>query len=206
MNSPRSRTRWALGIGVLLVVACVAAVIGVRAVGGDGDPLSRAVGGLVPSARPAFPAVDTAALDPRRRAIIEAVHREYDANAPATTFSEGVDEPWCADFVSAVMRESGVPLRNPNSGSWRIPGVATLTDYLRDSGRWRGVQYRPQPGDIVVYDHPSPWGQHTNIVVAVDGDRVSTVGGNQPPDGITLHTADLGDDEGVQGFGVPAAG
>ncbi len=72
-----------------------------------------------------------------RSRIVDIVHSEYDRNAAGTTYSEGVDESWCADFVSTVMRKAGVPFDNPNSGSWRIPGVATLTDYLHASGRWR---------------------------------------------------------------------
>ncbi|MGC4934914.1 CHAP domain-containing protein [Gordonia sp. DT30] len=197
--------RGAIVIGVVLIVACVSAVVGMRALGGGGDPLSRAVGGLVPSARPSFPAVDTTGLSPQRRRIIDVVRAQYARNAPGTTYSGGAEEPWCADFVSTVMRESGVPLNNPNSGSWRIPGVATLTDYLHSSGRWRGPAHHPQPGDIVVYDKPSPLGQHTNIVVSVDGDQVRTVGGNEA-DGITLRTAALATDPGLQGFGMPGAG
>ncbi|UZF54259.1 CHAP domain-containing protein [Gordonia polyisoprenivorans] len=198
------RTRAAWVIALVVIAACTATVIGVRAYRHDDDAVSRAVNGMTGRARPPFPVVDTTTMTASGARIIESVRAEYARNASGTTYSGGVDEPWCADFVSTVMHESGVPLDNPNSGSWRIPGVATLTDYLHSSGRWRGPGHRPQPGDIVIYDKPSPWGQHTNIVVAVNGDEVTTVGGNQPPDGVTLHTADLAADPGPQGFGVPA--
>jgi hypothetical protein len=42
---------------------------------------------------------------------------------PPEVFSEGTAEPWCADFVSWVMYQAGFSLDNPDSGSWRIPGV-----------------------------------------------------------------------------------
>ncbi|SLD27906.1 Uncharacterised protein [Mycobacteroides abscessus subsp. massiliense] len=56
------------------------------------------------------------------------------------------------------MRASGKPFSNPNSGHWRIPGVLTLTAYLRDEGRYETPGYAPEPGDMVLYDKPSPKG------------------------------------------------
>ncbi len=201
--APRRR-RWPWFVAVVVVVVIAAgAVVGVRVASGDDDPLSRAAAKAgVGSSRQAFPAVDTSGVDPVRTRIVDVVHSEYDRNAPGTTYSEGVDESWCADFVSTVMRKAGVPFDNPNSGSWRIPGVATLTDYLHASGRWRPASRVPDPGDIVLYDKPSHFRQHTNIVVARDGNRVTTVGGAEAQ-GITVDHFDLRTVEGVQGYGVP---
>ncbi len=137
----------------------------------------------------------------QRARVVDVVREQYEHNPAGTTYSQGVTEPWCADFVSWTMREAGVPLRNPNSGSWRIPGVATLTDHLRDTGRLRPATYRPTPGDIVLYDKPSPMGQHTNVVVAVAGDEITTVGGKER-DGVTLRTYRQGSDPGIIGYGV----
>lgn len=191
------------GVTVVALLAVTGVVLGVRAAQGQSDPISRTLQ-QVTGARPAFPSIDTAALSPQRRAIIDTVRRLYAANPAGTTFSEGADQSWCADFVSTVMRDSGVPLVNPNSGSWRIPGVATLTDYLHDSGRWRSAQRTPQPGDIVLYDKPNHYGQHTNIVIARHGDDLVTVGGAEAQ-GVTLATANLATAVGIQGYGVPAA-
>ena len=51
----------------------------------------------------------------------------------------GVEEPWCADFVSWIMREAGLPLSNPNSGHWRIPGVYTWQEYYQSQSRFQEV-------------------------------------------------------------------
>lgn len=199
----RRRRRWAWVFATLVVVVAIAGVIGVRAVSAQDDPVSRLVAEAgVGSARQTFPATDTSGLSPVRARIVDVVHAEYDRNAPGTVYSDGVDESWCADFVSTVMRKADVPFDNPNSGSWRIPGVATLTDYLHSSGRWRAASHLPEPGDIVLYDAPSHFRQHTNIVVATDGTAVTTVGGAEAQ-GITVAHFDLRTVEGVQGYGVP---
>ncbi|NMD57523.1 MULTISPECIES: CHAP domain-containing protein [Tsukamurella] len=149
-----------------------------------------------------FPAVETTGLDPARVRILENVRREFDANRPGTHYSEGVDEPWCADFVSTVLRDSGLPLRNPNSGTWRIPGVYTLTEYFQSQGRFRGPEHVPTAGDVALYAPGHPLGQHTNFVVAVADGTVSTVGGNQPG-GVSAYTFRHSDSSGVVGYGVP---
>jgi hypothetical protein len=148
-----------------------------------------------------FPTVDVTGLSPVRQRIIATLRTEFAANRPGRAFSGGVSEPWCADFVSAVLHEAGVPLRNPNSGSWRIPGVATLTDYFRSAGRLRPSSYSPRPGDVVLYEPPNALGQHTDFVVAVNGDTVTTVGGNQH-DGISALSFSRTETAGLAGYGV----
>lgn len=149
-----------------------------------------------------FPAVDTAGLSAERVKIIDNLRTEFAGNRPGTDFSEGVTEPWCADFVSTVLRDSGVPLRNPNSGSWRIPGVETLTEYFREQGGFRPADHVPTAGDVVLYSPEHALRQHTNFVVAVSGDTVTTVGGNQPG-GISALTYQRSDTRGIVGYGVP---
>lgn len=63
-------------------------------------------------------------------------------------------EPWCADFVSWVYKEAGHPLKNPNSGSWRIPGTYTLREYYEAQGAFRPADsgYEPQLGDVAIYE------------------------------------------------------
>ncbi|KXP13125.1 cysteine, histidine-dependent amidohydrolase/peptidase [Tsukamurella pulmonis] len=150
-----------------------------------------------------YPAVDMTGLDPARVRILENVRREFDANRPGTYFSEGVEEPWCADFVSTVLRDSDLALHNPNSGTWRIPGVYTLTEYFQREGRLRPADHRPTPGDVVLYapEHPA-MRQHTNFVVAVSGDEVTTVGGNQEG-GISAWHYRLPETFGIVGYGIP---
>lgn len=134
-----------------------------------------------------FPAVATD-LRTRQRSILTVARTEWQTPGAPTKYSQGVSEDWCADFVSWVLREAGHPMSNPNSGSWRIPGVLTLQSYLAKAGRFRpvGDGYRPQPGDIVIYNG-GDFGQHTNLVISTSGNRITTVGGNQNA-GIGVHT------------------
>lgn len=128
-----------------------------------------------------FPIIDEAELSAEQQKVIEILQREYELQPSGAKYSEGVSEPWCADFVSWVYNEAGVPLRNPNSGSWRIPGTYTLREYYESAGRFVGSQeqYEPKIGDVMLYDNPSSFGQHTNIVIAYDGNTVTTIGGNE---------------------------
>ncbi|MEU5843191.1 CHAP domain-containing protein [Rhodococcus sp. NPDC047139] len=151
-----------------------------------------------------FPEIDTAALSPTQVRIVELLEKQHQEQHPGTHYSEGVREPWCADFVSWIMREAGVPLSNPHSGHWRIPGVYTLQEYYEQTERYEpaGSGYRPAVGDVVLYHNRMGLGQreHTNIVVSVDGDSAITVGGNEMGR-IRVHELDLSGDDAVVGFG-----
>ncbi|MFD4294560.1 CHAP domain-containing protein [Rhodococcus sp. NPDC058505] len=150
----------------------------------------------------AFPDIDRAALSAEQARVVDLLAAEHDAQRPGTFYAEGVTEPWCADFVSWIMREAGMPLSNPNSGHWRIPGVYTLQEYYESQGRFEAAEagYRPVVGDVVLYDNTSWVGQHTNIVVAVDGGTATTVGGNEMGR-IRVHRIDWASDSAVVGFG-----
>ena len=147
-----------------------------------------------------FPDVDRTALSAGRLRVVDLLREQVEHPQPGTFYSEGVDEPWCADFVSWVMNEAGQPFVNPNSGYWRIPGVYTLQEYFASVGRFEPAGYHPQPGDVVLYDEPSELGLHANVVVAVNGSTLTTVGGNQPG-GITVRTFETGPDAALLGFG-----
>ncbi|AOW92123.1 hypothetical protein BFN03_03815 [Rhodococcus sp. WMMA185] len=149
-----------------------------------------------------FPDVDRTALTTTQAQIVDLLETEHTAQRPGTFYSDGVREPWCANFVSWIMREAGDPLSNPHSGSWRIPGVYTLREYYESEGRYEpiGNGYRPKTGDVVLYDNEFRLGQHTNFVVTVDGDTATTVGGNERGK-IRVHHLDWQSDRAVIGFG-----
>ncbi|MGW4716975.1 CHAP domain-containing protein [Nocardia sp. NPDC004260] len=149
-----------------------------------------------------FPALDRSALDAAQAGIVAVAEHEFADPGAGTKYAEGAEEAWCADFVSWVLREAGVPLANPNSGSWRIPGVYTLREYYESVGRFvpSGSNYRPRTGDVLLYGEPSPFGQHTNIVLRVEGGQVTTIGGNEYGE-VRIHRFVLGDMTGVVGFG-----
>lgn len=149
-----------------------------------------------------FPEIDRTHLSAHQARVVDILEREYHANPPGTHYSEGVEQAWCANFVSWVMREAGTPLANPHSGHWRIPGVYTLREYYQSVNRFEpaGRTYVPDVGDTVIYDNTSWTGQHTNFVVAVDGEVLTTVGGNEFGR-IRVHTVNLDRDSAVVGFG-----
>ncbi|MGV0811255.1 CHAP domain-containing protein [Mycolicibacterium boenickei] len=160
---------------------------------------------LLPGKPVPFPSVDHAALSPTQSRIVDVLQAQYEAQPGGSHFSEGIEEPWCADFVSWVLNEAGQPLSNPNSGHWRIPGVYTLQEYYQANGRFTEPDgYRPHTGDVVLYAEGSPLGLHTNFVVTSDGDAITTVGGNEEG-GIRVHTLDDADLAGVLGYGRLAA-
>lgn len=191
-GSTRSRRRFGRWLGA------VAAVIAVVAAG----VLWVAPDRYLPWDTTEFPSVDKTALSAPQVRILELLEAEHQRQRPGTFYSEDVEEPWCANFVSWIMREAGRPLSNPHSGHWRIPGVYTLQEYYESQGRFMpiGEGYRPTVGDVVLYDNSSWVGQHTNFVVAVDGDTATTVGGNEFGR-IRVHTLDWSDDSAVVGFG-----
>ena len=76
----------------------------------------------------------------------------------------------------------------------------TLTDYLHSEGRWESPDYSPLPGDMVLYDKPSPKGQHVNIVLVNDNGTLTTVGGGEGIN-VGLSTYKIADDPGIRGFG-----
>ena len=131
------------------------------------------------------------------------LEREYELNPDGTKYSEGIKEPWCADFVSWVYKEADVPLENPNSGYWRIPGTYTLREYYEQTGRFRSPDsnYTPKFGDTMLYDNPSTFGQHVNIVIQNNNGIITTIGGNEPG-GIRIVTHEVGDTSGFVGYGV----
>lgn len=53
-----------------------------------------------------FPDVDTSALTPEQAAVVDLTRAEHERQRPGTFYSEGVEEAWCANFVSWIMREA----------------------------------------------------------------------------------------------------
>ncbi|MGB2718276.1 MAG: CHAP domain-containing protein, partial [Rhodococcus sp. (in: high G+C Gram-positive bacteria)] len=157
-TTARTRRRWPVWLA-----ACTAVVV--LAVAGV---LWLAPSRYLPWDTEAFPEVNAGELTTDQARVVELLRTEHELQRPGTFYAEGIDEAWCADFVSWIMKEAGLPLSNPNSGSWRIPGVYTLQEYYQEQGRYEAVgDYTPSVGDVVLYDNTSWAGQHTNVIVAV---------------------------------------
>lgn len=136
-----------------------------------------------------FPNVDINHLSRKQVKIIKLARTQY-AKHPISydravlTYSQGHKQAWCADFVSWIMLQAGAPYSNPNSGSWRIPGVYTLQQYYQSQHRYGSVgSYKPQPGDVAFYIGSKDFGLttsgHVALVIKVNGNTMTTVGGNE---------------------------
>lgn len=156
---------------------------------------------VAPTTEP-FPSIDESSLNEQQRKIVALLRQEYAAQPDGTKYAEGAIEPWCADFVSWIMKEAKVPLKNPNTGSWRIPGTYTLREYYESVGKFVGryQRYQPEVGDVIMYDNPSPFGQHTNIVIKNEQGIVTTVGGNEAGK-IRIQVHNDSRDKGLVGYG-----
>jgi len=150
----------------------------------------------------AFPDINTDGLSDIQKEIVEILKKEYVAQPSGLKYS-GVSEPWCADFVSWVLYTADEPLINPNTDSWRIPGTKTLRTFYEVNQRFESAEsdYTPQVGDVVLYDNPSPYGQHANFVLRYDNGQLTTIGGNEPG-GIRISTHDIRNDPGFLGYGL----
>ncbi|MFC8046677.1 CHAP domain-containing protein [Nocardia sp. NPDC057353] len=184
--------------GLLTLGLAVAVVLGARWCAGDAGDTAIAGERLT-----TFPVLDRAALDPTQAAIATAAEREFAAPGPGTKYADGIAEPWCADFVSWVMRAAGVPYANPNSGSWRIPGVYTLKEYYEAEGRFAPIAEAPPPkaGDVLLYHKKSAFGEHVNLVLAARDGVVTTIGGNEFGE-IRIHRFALAEVRNVLGVGL----
>jgi hypothetical protein len=82
------------------------------------------------------------------------------------------NEAWCATFVVAMLARQGINIGSANTASSR-----TMLAEAQQNG-W-GIRMRDlRPGDIVHRQRGSGWQGHVGIVVAVDGDYITTVEGN----------------------------
>jgi hypothetical protein len=128
-----------------------------------------------------FPSIDGSSLGQTQMKILSLVKQEFAAKPAYEKYSEGAQESWCADYVSWIMKQAGVPFKNPNSGSWRIPGTYTLHDYYVGIGKFKDASsgYEPKLGDVAIYRNSPVFGDHTNIVLKNEGGVLTTIGGNE---------------------------
>lgn len=149
-----------------------------------------------------FPEVDTASLNDTQKKIIELLKTEYDTQPIGTKYTEGEQLPWCADFASWIHKEAGVPLVSASNGSWRRETIPALKEYFISVDRFvkPGSGYAPTVGDIVLYDFPSPFGNHTNIVIKNENGVLTTIGGNEG-DRVRIQVHNAEEDTGFLGYG-----
>ncbi|MEO5948960.1 MAG: CHAP domain-containing protein [Candidatus Saccharimonas sp.] len=150
----------------------------------------------------AFPAINQDGLSTAQKKVVDLLKKEYASQPDGEKYSGG-SEAWCADFVSWVLYRANVPLINPNTDSWRIPGTKTMKTFYETNQRFKSSKedYTPQVGDVAFYDNPSPYGQHVNFVLKYENGLLTTIGGNEPG-GIRISTHDIKSDPGFLGYGL----
>jgi len=139
--------------------------------------------------RTPFPTISLASLTPEQVKVLDIARAEYakgpvSYDAEVMTYTQGNQESWCADFASWVMLQAGSPYSNPNSGSWRIPGVYTLQEYYQGKNTYSPVgNYVPKPGDVAIYNsaqaHDPSGNLHAAIVISAEDGKITTIGGNE---------------------------
>jgi hypothetical protein len=89
-------------------------------------------------------------------------------------FTDGHAEPWCADFVSWVLKETGRPFSGGASGGWRLAWTPDIRAWFTVRGRYRTrAVAQPEPGDVIWFGRG-----HVGFVRRVQGDRIETIEGN----------------------------
>lgn len=157
----------------------------------SGDKQTEADAATIASSKSSttiFPDIDDSQFSATQKQVLTVLKKEfakhptgYDKNV--LKYTEGFKESWCADFISWVMNDAGAPFERQDNDYWRIPGVVTLQDYYKDYGAYHDAgSYTPRMGDVAFYIGQTPDGsseEHVAIVLAVQGDTVVTIGGNE---------------------------
>ena len=86
-------------------------------------------------------------------------------------------DPWCGGFVNYVFAQAGLP------GIYPQTDFRLARSYMREAERHgafhSGQSQRPQVGDVVVFTRgANPQSGHVGIIVAVNGDEITYVSGN----------------------------
>ncbi|BEL05334.1 hypothetical protein Q0Z83_035250 [Actinoplanes sichuanensis] len=104
-------------------------------------------------------------------------------------------QAWCADFARWIWKESGA----------RTTGLNSLANSIQSTGTWRpgkdltGVQ----PGDLVGWKFGGTTGDdHVGVVVAVNGNSITTIDGNYG-NAVKTHPFTRGTSD-ISGFATPA--
>lgn len=164
------------------------------------EPVEVKVGGASPGAAPPAPVGEPLAVAQAlwARGITEAPLGS-NWSPEIAVFTDGNREPWCADFVSYVLREGGRPMTGGASGGWRIAAAAGVRQWFVAARRWqvRSVAV-PAPGDVVSFS----WG-HVGLVEQASPEVLVTIEGNSA-DGLRRRVRNgWRSDVSVEGFGRP---
>lgn len=86
--------------------------------------------------------------------------------------------PWCATFLHAMFLETFGKERSKHLLGKPHPGTRVLARRMKRRGRLRPRGYIPSSCDIAFYHNGDGRISHCGIVIAVDGENVTTIEGN----------------------------
>lgn len=105
---------------------------------------------------------------------------------------------WCACYVSWVLRQAGVK----KSVCFNYCYCPTAVNWFKAQGIWKGRDYKPSPGDIIMFDWENDGvSDHTGIVERCAGGIVYTIEGNSG-DQCRRKSYAVGSSV-IMGYGVP---
>ncbi len=149
-------------------------------------------------------------VDVARTELAKNIHESPDGCNCGPGIDEYTDnhhEFWCADFVSWVYKQAGVPFTGGDSGGWRIAGVKSMIDWFKANAQYYDRSTSspaPKPGSVIFFYEPSSSntsdGYHVGIVDHVDGDKAITIEGNTG-NSVASHTYQFASDSTVVGWG-----
>lgn len=113
--------------------------------------------------------------DARHRIIIDT----YNDHRPLPRgYKVTYTDQWCATFVSSIAIQADladiIPLEC---------GCGEMVNLAKAAGIWKGRDYTPKPGDVIMYDWTGKtpgWADHTGFVETDEGPAVVTIEGNAP--------------------------
>ena len=126
-------------------------------------------------------------------------YRESGVNITKYGSWYGVQDEWCAIFVSWCANQVGILNKLVPKYAWCESGAS----WYKNIGRygWRG-KYTPKPGDVIFFYNSkkkAPY-YHTGIVEYVENDRVHTIEGNAD-DAVRRRSYSLSYSD-IQGYGM----
>lgn len=96
-----------------------------------------------------------------------------------TKYTGGIHANWCAFFASWIYNQAGYPIHESTKDG-RLGAVQQIWDIGQEGGRFNyhsvDSGYTPKPGDMVIQKNNA---SHVNIVIAIEGDTITVIGGNQ---------------------------
>lgn len=117
-----------------------------------------------------------AIVDAAKAELALGIHEKGCENCGVDRYTMGAHERWCADFASFVVRAAGKPFTGGYNGGWRISAVEQIQSWFEHKNAYfpnNGTNI-PQPGDLAIHGT-----EHINIIIAVKGNQITTIGGNE---------------------------